>query len=61
MDPNVAVQFKPLPSDDPKKRKPDISLARKHLDWEPKVPLQEGLELTIDDFRARLQRHSNAW
>ena len=46
--------FRPLPSDDPKKRKPDITLARALLDgWEPKVPLVEGLAKTIDYFRAK--------
>ena len=44
--------YKPLPSDDPKKRKPDITLAKELLDgWEPKIPLQEGLAKTIAYFR----------
>lgn len=43
--------FKPLPSDDPKQRRPDISLAKEKLDWEPVVPLQEGLIKTIDYFQ----------
>ena len=41
---------KPLPCDDPTQRKPDISLAKKVLDWEPKVQLEDGLELTIPYF-----------
>jgi UDP-glucuronate decarboxylase len=41
----------PLPSDDPKQRRPDITLARTQLGWEPKVPLAEGLKLTIEYFR----------
>lgn len=41
----------PLPEDDPKQRQPDIALARSRLDWEPKVPLQAGLQPTIDYFR----------
>ena len=45
--------FKPLPDDDPKKRKPDITLAKELLDWEPKVPLAEGLVKTIAYFRDR--------
>jgi UDP-glucuronate decarboxylase len=45
----------PLPSDDPKQRKPDISQARAKLGWEPKVPLAEGLKHTIDYF-ANLDR-----
>ena len=43
---------KPLPSDDPKQRKPDITLAKKWLNWEPKVPLSEGLGKTIEYFRS---------
>jgi dTDP-glucose 4,6-dehydratase len=49
------VVFKPLPKDDPKQRKPDITKARTILGWEPKVALQEGLEQTIAHFRERLQ------
>ena len=46
--------YKPLPSDDPKKRKPDITLAHALLNgWEPKVPLQDGLAKTITYFRGR--------
>ncbi len=44
------IVHKPLPQDDPKQRQPDITLAKKHLDWEPKVPLREGLVPTIDYF-----------
>jgi UDP-glucuronate decarboxylase len=44
------IIFTPLPADDPKQRKPDISLAGKVLGWEPKVPLDEGLRKTIDYF-----------
>ena len=44
---------KPLPSDDPKRRKPDITLAKELLGWEPKIPLQEGLAKTIAYFRSR--------
>lgn len=47
------IVFKPLPHDDPKQRKPDISLARKVLDWEPKIPLDEGLRYVIDYFKER--------
>ena len=42
--------FKPLPQDDPRQRKPDITLAKKVLGWEPKVPLEEGLKKTIEYF-----------
>ena len=44
----------PLPSDDPTRRRPDISYARKTLDWEPQTPLKEGLEHTIAYFRDML-------
>lgn len=43
-----------MPKDDPRRRKPDISKAQKHLDgWGPKIPLEEGLKMTIDDFARR--------
>ena len=45
--------YRPLPSDDPKRRKPDITLAKELLNWEPKVPLKEGLAKTIEYFRSR--------
>jgi UDP-glucuronate decarboxylase len=51
-----AVIFKPLPSDDPKQRKPDISLAKELLAWEPKVPLKEGLLSTIAYFEKALTK-----
>ena len=46
------IVFKPLPKDDPVKRKPDISLAKKELGWEPKVNLDEGLKKTIEYFKS---------
>jgi UDP-glucuronate decarboxylase len=45
--------YRPLPSDDPKRRKPDITLAKALLGWEPKVPLADGLAKTIEYFRSR--------
>ena len=42
--------YMPLPKDDPTRRRPDITLAKQHLDWEPTVPLREGLQKTIDWF-----------
>ncbi len=45
------IVFKGLPADDPKVRQPDISLARKLLDWEPKVSFEEGIRETLDYFR----------
>lgn len=54
IDPNVEIQFEPLPQDDPRRRQPDITKARTWLGWEPTVPLKEGLKWTIEDFRERL-------
>ena len=48
--------FQPLPQDDPRQRKPDITLAQQHLGWKPGVPLDEGLGKTIAYFRQALQR-----
>jgi UDP-glucuronate decarboxylase len=45
----------PLPSDDPKQRRPDISRARAVLGFEPQVPLEQGLKLTLEDFRSRVR------
>lgn len=50
------IIHKPLPVDDPKVRQPDISKARKLLGWEPKMPLEEGLQLTIDYFAQLIQK-----
>ncbi|PLW97880.1 MAG: NAD-dependent dehydratase [Marinilabiliales bacterium] len=44
------IIYKPLPSDDPMQRKPDITLAKKQLDWEPEIKLEEGLKKTISYF-----------
>jgi nucleoside-diphosphate-sugar epimerase len=43
--------YQPLPGDDPKMRRPDISLAKKALGWEPKVNLFDGLQKTIEYFK----------
>ncbi len=48
------IVFEPLPVDDPKVRQPDIAVARKILDWSPRVSLDEGLTTTIDYFRKKL-------
>ncbi|PIU18082.1 MAG: NAD-dependent dehydratase [Elusimicrobia bacterium CG08_land_8_20_14_0_20_59_10] len=48
------IVFKPLPEDDPKVRRPDITRARKLLKWQPKVGLEEGLKKTITYFKTRL-------
>jgi dTDP-glucose 4,6-dehydratase len=52
---DVPIVFKPLPLDDPKIRKPDIGKARRILDWEPRVPLEEGLKRTIEYFRTKVK------
>ena len=44
------IQYNPLPQDDPRQRQPDITLAKQVLEWAPTVPLQEGLQKTIDYF-----------
>ena len=48
------ITYKPLPQDDPKQRKPDISRAKKLLGWEPKVSLKDGLAKTITYFRSKV-------
>jgi dTDP-glucose 4,6-dehydratase len=48
------IVFRPLPTDDPKVRRPDISRARTLLGWEPKVPLEQGLTTTIEYFRKKM-------
>ena len=48
---DVPIRFEPLPQDDPRQRKPDIAKARRLLQWEPKVSLEEGLNLTLKYFR----------
>lgn len=53
-DSNSRIEFRPLPHNDPLKRQPDISLARKALTWSPTVPLAEGLKKTVAYFRALL-------
>lgn len=49
------IVYKPLPADDPTQRKPDISLARQHLNWEPHIKLEEGLAKTIAYFENELR------
>ena len=48
------IVYQPLPADDPKQRRPDITLAKKILKWEPKVPLDEGLKRTIAYFKTQI-------
>lgn len=57
VNPDAEIIFKPLPQDDPKQRQPDITRAKTWLGWEPTIPLDEGLKLTIEDFRSRIAGH----
>jgi dTDP-glucose 4,6-dehydratase len=52
------IDYKPLPEDDPQVRQPDITKAKKILNWEPKVTLEDGLVKTIEYFRARLKEQT---
>ena len=52
---NLKVIYKPLPSDDPSQRRPDITLAKTKLNWEPKVELKDGLDKTIEYFDKKLR------
>jgi len=54
------LTFLPLPTDDPKQRKPDITVAREVLGWEPQVPLRAGLERTIPYFRQMVEEQGAA-
>lgn len=53
---NCKIIFEALPTDDPTQRKPDISLAKEILKWEPKVSLEDGFQKMIDDFKLRLNK-----
>ncbi len=55
-DNSVGIDYKPLPADDPKLRRPDIGKAKRVLGWEPKIPLAEGLTATIEYFKQKAQR-----
>jgi len=55
INPNLSLQYRPCPSDDPRRRKPDISKAIRYLNWKPTIKLQLGLQRTIEDFQKRFQ------
>lgn len=55
INPDAQINFEPLPADDPRRRRPDITKAKTLLNWEPTIPLQEGLKLTIEDFHSRIK------
>jgi nucleoside-diphosphate-sugar epimerase len=54
------IQFRPLPQDDPKQRRPDISKAKRLLGWEPKIDLETGLKLSLDYFRKAVAEEKSA-
>jgi UDP-glucuronate decarboxylase len=54
------IEFRPLPTDDPVRRKPDITRAVERLGWQPTVALEDGLRKTIADFRARIEQEGAA-
>jgi dTDP-glucose 4,6-dehydratase len=49
------LEYHPLPTDDPTRRKPDISLATKHLSWRPTVSTEDGVNRTVEFFKSRLE------
>jgi UDP-glucuronate decarboxylase len=54
IDSSLKIAYKELPLDDPTRRRPDISLAKKELNWEPKIKLNEGLDRTIEYFKNKV-------
>ncbi|MFH7244453.1 MAG: UDP-glucuronic acid decarboxylase family protein [Spirulina sp.] len=58
VNPGAELIYKPLPQDDPQRRKPDITKAKTFLNWSPTVPLQEGLVRTVEDFRQRMEANA---
>jgi UDP-glucuronate decarboxylase len=53
--PEREISFKPLPQDDPRQRKPDITKAKTLLNWQPKISVDDGLAETIAEFKQRLK------
>ena len=58
INPEVQIKFTPLPADDPRRRRPDITKAKTWLNWEPKISLQTGLKLTVEDFHSRINANN---
>jgi nucleoside-diphosphate-sugar epimerase len=54
VDRDLPIHYEPLPQDDPKRRRPDITKARQLLGWQPEVSLEEGMKETIEHFRSRV-------
>ena len=51
INPSLEFKFNPMPQDDPLQRQPNIEKAKKELNWQPKINLDEGIKLTIDWFK----------
>jgi dTDP-glucose 4,6-dehydratase len=58
-DDSIGIDFKPLPSDDPKLRRPDISKAERVLGWRPEISLADGLSITIAYFREKANKEGS--
>ena len=59
INPNLEIIYQPLPEDDPLQRKPDISLAKAELEWEPKIQIEEGLDKIIPWFKEEISKNVN--
>jgi dTDP-glucose 4,6-dehydratase len=53
------IKYEPLPQDDPRQRRPDITKARQLLGWEPKIDLESGLRLSLDYFRGAVEKEDS--
>ena len=58
---NSKISYEKANKDDPKKRKPDISLAKSVLNWQPKIKMRDGLLKTIDYFKQELKKNDRQW
>ncbi len=54
VNPNAVIEYRENTADDPTRRRPDITKATEMLGWQPEVPLREGLQRMVDDFKRRL-------
>ena len=51
----IGIRYCPLPADDPRQRRPDLTRAKAMLDWSPKIKFQEGIAKTVDYFAGRIR------